>query len=99
MRRKVATLRLTSVHRKAHKIHKQQRTRELLEPVLEVKTRTAGEYKVPPPCRHYQMICAINHRKDTKCQQLIEVTQPLPPPAEPELYNGFISKEPDYCFP
>ena len=42
MRRKVSTLRPTSVHRKAHKIRKEERKTESLDPVLKVKTRTKG---------------------------------------------------------
>ena len=51
MRRKVPTLLPTSVHCKEHKIRKQERLTELLDPVLKVKTRTEGEYKVPLPQR------------------------------------------------
>ena len=48
-RRNVSTLRPTSVHRKAHKTHKEERKTELLDPVLKVKTRTMREYKIPFP--------------------------------------------------
>ena len=33
---------------------------------------------------------------DAELRKPIEVTQPLPPPEEPDLCNDFISKEPDY---
>ena len=79
-----------------HKIRKEERKTKLSDPVLKVKTRTKWEYKVPLPCRRYQMICAISHCKDAELRKCIEVTQPLPPPEVPDLCNNFISKESDY---
>ena len=62
---------------------------------MKVKNRNKGEYKVPPPCQRYRMIRAISHRKDAELQKLIDISQSLPSP-EPDLYNKFISTEPDY---
>ena len=96
MRRKVATLLPTSVHYKAHKICQRVSLTDLLDRVLPVKTRSAGEYKVPHPQRLRQMIWATSCRKDAERRKLIEATQPLLPPEEPNLCDNFISKEPGY---
>ena len=68
----------------------------MLHLILQVKTRSAGEYKVPLPRRLYQMIWAISRRKDAERQILIGATQSLLPPEEPDLCNDYISKEHDY---
>ena len=84
------------MHRKARKIHKQERSTELLDLVLKVKTRTMGEYKVPPPRRRYRMIRAISPPKDAKLWKIIDISQSLLLPEESDLCNDFISKGPDY---
>ena len=42
------------------------------------------------------MICAINLCQDTTCQEFLEVKPPLLPYNEPDLYNNYILKDPDY---
>ena len=96
MSRKFPALQPTLEHCIVHKICKEERKTELLDPVLKDKARTKGEYKVPHPCRRYQIVCAINHCKDAELRKLFEVTKPLLPPEEPDICNNFIYKEPDY---
>ena len=97
MRREVSTLPPTSVHCKAHKIFQRVTSIDLLDYGLQVKTRNAGEYKVPPPRILYWMICAISRQKDAEHRKLTGATQPLLPPEEPNLCDNFISKE-TRCF-
>ena len=66
MERKVSTLQPTSVHRKAHKICQRVTLAQLSNHGLQVKTRSAEEYKFPPPRRLCQMIWAVSCRKDTE---------------------------------
>ena len=73
---------------------------DLTDRVLQVKTRSVGEYKAPPPQRLCRMIQAISCWKDAERWKLIGAIQPLLPPEEPNLCDNFISKEPSYfdCF-
>ena len=96
MRRKVSTLQPISVHCKSHKICQRERSTDLLDPVLQVKTKITGENKVPLLQLLYKIIWAISRCKDAERRKLIGATQPLLPPEEPNLCNNFISKDPDY---
>ena len=66
MQRKVSIFQPTSMLRKAHKICQQVTPTDLLDHGLQVKTRSAREYKVPPPRRLCQMIWAISCCKDAE---------------------------------
>ena len=44
---------------------------------LEIKARTKEYIKLPSPCRHNQMICAINHYQDINRQEPTDVKQPF----------------------
>ena len=44
---------------------------------LEVKPRNKGYIKILSPCRHNQMICAINRRQDANCHKPTNVKQPF----------------------
>ena len=63
---------------------------------LKVKPRKKGKTKLPSPCRHNHMICAINCRWDETCQEHIETKQHFLPYGEPNLYNDNILKDTDY---
>ena len=73
MQRKVSTLQPISVHRKAHKIRQQVTSADLSNHCLQVKTRSAGEYKVFPPRRLCQMIRAVSRQKDAERQNSQEL--------------------------
>ena len=99
-RRKVLNLRPTSVHCKAHKIRLRKRSKDLLECVLQIKTRSAGKYKVSPPRRLYQIIRAFICRNNIERHKLSGANHSVLPPEEPNLCDNFISKKPGYfdCF-
>ena len=63
---------------------------------LKVKTRNAEETKFPPPCRQDQIMRAIHRRQVTEHLESIEVSQHILPYDELDLYNDYVSKEPDY---
>ena len=63
---------------------------------LKVKTRNDKETKLPPPHRQDRMICAIHRRQVTEQLESTAVSQHILPYDEPDLYNDYISKEPDY---
>ena len=65
-------------------------------PDLKVKTRSVGGTKFPSPRRRDQMIRAIHRRQVTKHLDLSDLSQHILPYDEPDLYNDFITKEPDY---
>ena len=54
---------------------------------LKVKTRKKEETKLPFPCRHNQIICAINGYQDSSCQEPTDVKKPLLPYDEPDLLH------------
>ena len=63
---------------------------------FKVKTRNDGEIKFPPPRRQDWMIRAIHRCQVAEYLESIEVSQHILPYDEPDLYNDYISKEPDY---
>ena len=63
---------------------------------LKVKTRNNKEKKLPSPRRQDRMICAIHHRQVAEHLESIEVSQHIWPYDEPDLYNNYLFKEPDY---
>ena len=65
-------------------------------PDLKVKTRSVGGTKFPSPCRRDQMIRAIHRCQVAKHLDLSDCSQHILPYDEPDLYNDFIAKEPDY---
>ena len=73
MQRKISTHWPTSVHRKAHKICQRVRSIDLLDPIIQVKTKSAGEYKIPPPWRLCWMIWAISCWRTLNVEILLEL--------------------------
>ena len=63
---------------------------------LKVKTRNDEKAKFPPPHRQVRMICVIHCCQVAEHLESIEVSQHILPYDEPDLYNDYISKEPDY---
>ena len=67
---------------------------------LKVKIRNNEETKFPPSRRLDRIICAIHCRQVTKHLESIKISQHILPYDEPDLYNDYITEEPDYidCF-
>ena len=65
-------------------------------PDLKVKARSDGETKFPSPRRQDRVIPDIHHRKVAEHLDLSSLNQYILPYDEPDLYNDFITKEPDY---
>ena len=63
---------------------------------LKIKTRNDNKTKFPPPCRQDRMIGAIHRCQVSEHLKSIEVSQDILPYDELDLYNDYISKEPDY---
>ena len=90
----------TFIPRKPWKIHQDKITTCLLNMDLKVKTRNSKETKFPLPRRRDQMIHTIHRRQAAEHLKSIEISQHILPYDEPDLYNGYITKESDYmdCF-
>ena len=86
----------TFIHHKPWKIHQDTNTTCLPNKDLKVKTRNNKETKFSPPCRRDRMICAIDCHQFAGHLESIEVSQHILPYDELDLYNDYISKEPDY---
>ena len=63
---------------------------------MKVKTKSDGETKFSYPRRRDQMICAIRCRQVVEHLESINLRQHILPYYEPDLYNDYITKEPDY---
>ena len=86
----------TFIRRKQWKICQDKNTTCLPNMDLKVKTRNAKETKVPPSRRRDQMIRAIHCWQVTEHLESIEVSQHILQYDELDLYNDYITKEPDY---
>ena len=62
---------------------------------LKVKTRNTDKTKLPLLRRQDRMICAKHRWQVAEHLESIEVSQRILPYDEPDLYNGYITKEPD----
>ena len=67
---------------------------------LKVKTRNDKQTKFSPPCRQDRMIHDIHRCQVAEHLESIEVSQHILPYDETDIYNEYITKEPDYmnCF-
>ena len=63
---------------------------------LKVKDRNKGKTKLPSPCRHNQIICAISCPQDVIWQEPTDMKQPFFPYGKPDLCNDYILKDLDY---
>ena len=75
-------------------------TTNMLNLGLQVEARNKVETKLPSPCKHNWMICAVNRRQNASHQESKDVKQPFLSYGEPDQCNDYISKDLSYivCF-